>query len=395
MIDLIVIGAGPAGGSLAAAVAQRGWQVLLLERQAGPHHKVCGEFLSPEVQASLQNLGLYQPIAELQPAPMQRARLFSRRGVALDFDLPGEAWGLSRYALDSALARAATESGATVLYGVAATALEQHEDHYRVSIRADQGVTATLPARAVVVATGRQLQAGLRSQPPASLTGEQNVGVKCHYTGLDLAPEVRLYLFEGGYIGLSPIEGGRANLCLLADKATFQRAGSNVMSMLAYAARLNSALHADLAGGTAMLESAVAVGAVDTNRVPLPWDNAPRLGDAVAMIPPLCGDGMAMAIRAAELCVPQVDAYLRGRSSLTEWERAHQNLWHAEFDRTLSTGRRLQALLNMPLLNDSMLGLGRLLPGLTGKLVQATRSSHQPVAIDAPGAGEIGRTHAD
>jgi menaquinone-9 beta-reductase len=387
MIDLIVIGAGPAGGSLAAAIAQRGWQVLLLERQAGPHHKVCGEFLSPEVQASLRNLGLHSPIAELQPAPMQRACLLSRRGVALDFDLPGEAWGLSRYALDAALARVAAENGATVLYGITATALERHADGYLLSLRAAQGVSASVSARAVVVATGRQLQAGLRSQPPASLTGEQNVGVKCHYAGLDLAPEVRLYLFEGGYIGLSPIEGGRANLCLLADKAIFRRAGSNVMSMLAYAAHLNPALQRDLAGGTALSESAVAVGAVDTNRVPVPWDNAPRLGDAVAMIPPLCGDGMAMAIRAAELCVPQLDAFLRGRYSLAEWERAHHTLWHAEFDRTLSTGRRLQALLNLPLLNDSMLGLGRLLPGLTGKLVQATRSSHQPVAADAAGNG--------
>ncbi|MEZ4557184.1 MAG: tryptophan 7-halogenase [Caldilineaceae bacterium] len=56
--DLIVVGAGLAGSTVAAAVADAGHRVLLLERTRFPRHKVCGEFLSPEVQATLRTLGI-------------------------------------------------------------------------------------------------------------------------------------------------------------------------------------------------------------------------------------------------------------------------------------------------------------------------------------------------
>src|SRR5690349_22682761 len=101
MHDLVIIGAGVAGSSLAAALASRGWDVVLLERRQLPHHKVCGEFLSPESQASLRTLGLYDTVAALGPSAMTRARLFSPRGFHLQVELPGVAWGVSRFALDA------------------------------------------------------------------------------------------------------------------------------------------------------------------------------------------------------------------------------------------------------------------------------------------------------
>lgn len=378
--DLIVIGAGLAGSCLATAMARRGWQVLLIERRNGRHHKVCGEFLSPEVQASLRNLGLHSTVAALAPAEMTSARLVSRHGVALDMALPGVAWGVSRYVLDSTLTEAAATAGADVQCGVTATSLKPAAGGYQVTLRAASGEQTVRYARAAVVAAGRQLLPGLHMQQTISAARQRYVGVKCHYAGLDLRPEVRLYLFDGGYVGLSPIEDGRANLCLLASEAAFQRAGKNVMGMLTAAARLNPALAADLAGGMPFTESAVAVGAVDTERVPVPWDGCARIGDAVAMIPPLCGDGMAMAIHAAEICAPPADAFLRGSYSLAEWEQAYTTAWQHEFSGPLRTGRQLQALLNTPLVDDGMLGVGRLLPGLAEWLVRATRGSVAEVA---------------
>src|SRR5215470_11350393 len=124
MHDVVIIGAGVAGSSLAAALAARGTDVVLLERRSFPHHKVCGEFLSPESQASLRALGLYDTVAALNPAPMTQARLFSRRGVHLQVGLPGVAWGVSRFMLDPALAYAAVRVGAQLREGVTATAVQ-------------------------------------------------------------------------------------------------------------------------------------------------------------------------------------------------------------------------------------------------------------------------------
>jgi menaquinone-9 beta-reductase len=197
--------------------------------------------------------------------------------------------------------------------------------------------------------------------------------VKSHYTGVAMPAEVEIYLFAGGYAGLGPIEGGLVNLCLLASREAFARAGGRPEVMLEAACRLNPALGERMAGGRALDASRCVVANVDTERVPLPWDGAPRLGDAVAMIPPLCGDGMAMALRSAELALPLADAFLRGAIGLEAWEARWRAAWHAEFDVPLATGRRVQALLGMPRVAGALLAAGQILPWAADRLVRATR----------------------
>jgi flavin-dependent dehydrogenase len=386
-VDLIVIGAGLAGSCVAAAVARRGWDVLLLERHGGPRHKVCGEFLSPESQASLQALGLHGAVAALAPAEIGEAVIVSRQGQRLEIPLPGQAWGVSRFALDAALAQSAVQSGATLREGVTATGLSRRDDGFQVELRDGAGGRESVRARAAVVACGRHAVPGLRPAQDAGASGRRYVGVKAHYTGLRLAPAVRLYLFDGGYVGLSPIEGGRANLCLLASEEAFARAGKRSAAMLDAVASLNPALARDLAGGQRLDESVVAVGAVDTERPTVLWDECARLGDAATMIPPLCGDGQAMAIHAAELCAPLIDQVLDGRRSLESWRAAYAASWRAAYDRPLRTARRLQALLGRPFVGNALIQLGAVAPGLARHLVLATRGQQpaaQPgVAIDA------------
>jgi menaquinone-9 beta-reductase len=374
MHDLVIIGAGVAGSSLAAALASRGWDVALLERRQFPHHKVCGEFLSPESQASLRALGLYDTVAALKPSTMTQAHLFSRRGIHLQVKLPGVAWGLSRFALDTALAGAAARAGAQVREGITATTVQSAKAGYEVAIRDARGEPAIVRGRAIAVACGRHPLPGLRPDTTEAHARPSHVGVKCHYEGLVLPPEVRLYLFDGGYAGLCPIEGGRANMALLVTQAAFARAGG-VRAMIDLATKLNPTLGRDLAAGRALPESEVAVAPVDTGRPAAPWDRFARLGDAAVMIPPLCGDGMAMALRAAELCARLAHEFLCGERSLASWEAHYRATWRHEFERPIRVGRILQSLLSTPGVGDALLGVGALLPPLSARLVRATRAA--------------------
>jgi flavin-dependent dehydrogenase len=378
MHDIVIIGAGLAGSSLAAELAGRGWDVVLLERrQLAQQHKVCGEFLSPESQDSLRAMGLYDAVAALGPAPMTDAVLLSRRGVQLRVRLPGRAWGVSRFALDAALMEAAAQRGAAVRLGAAVSAVQAEQGSYEVIISGRGDATTSVRARAVVAACGRHPPPGLRTSADAPHARPSYVGVKCHYAGLDLPAEVRLYLFDGGYVGLCPIEGGRANVCMLVDRATFAQAGS-VPAMIARAGELNPTFARHLAGGRALPEAAVAVAPVDTGRPAAPWDRFARIGDAAVMIPPLCGDGMAMALRGAELCAPLAHAFLRGDRSLAAWQAAHCAAWHHEFDGPVWIGRQLQHLLSLPGVSGTLLGIGALLPPLSSRLVRATRGQLRP-----------------
>lgn len=381
MHDIVVVGAGLAGSAVAAGLARLGRDVLLIERDQFPRHKVCGEFLSPESQASLYALGLYPAAAGLGPVPIHAARFVSPRGVALPIRLPATAWGLSRFALDAALAAAASKAGAELRNGTTVSALRREAGGYSLDLRTPQG-QERIQARAAILACGRQILPGLRSAPAVKQAARhsslithhsESVGVKCHYAGLEMPAQVEIYLFDGGYAGLNNVEGGRANLCLLVTREAFRRAGANVTDMIAAAAQANPALGRRLNGARALPESACAVGGVDTQRPALPWDGVARLGDAATMIPPLCGDGMAMALRAAELCVPLADDFLARRADLATWERRYRAAWHAEFDARLRAGRQVQAVLSAPWLADGLLAAGHLLPWVAERLAHATR----------------------
>lgn len=372
MYDALIIGAGLAGSSLAVALADAGWDVLLVERERFPRHKVCGEFLSPEAQSSLRALGLYQTVANLEPAPLQHARIVSPSGRSLTLDLPARAWGISRYRLDQALAAAAEERNVNLWTGATVRAYERSAHGYLVQIH-DGERLITVQSRTVIAACGRHSQAALPPKARDLKRHQQFVGIKAHYTAVEMPPQVELFLFPGGYGGISPVEQGQINVCLLVSYPTFAQAGKQLDQLLATVARINPAFGQRLASGYALPETVVSVAPVDPTRPAMPWDEIACVGDSAVMIPPLCGDGMAMALRSAELCAPLADAFLRGALSLPSWAAHYRQQWHAEFNQRLRMGQLLQKVLSVPLLADWAIGAGRLVPGLGNYLVRVTR----------------------
>jgi 2-polyprenyl-6-methoxyphenol hydroxylase-like FAD-dependent oxidoreductase len=387
--DVIIVGAGLAGSSMAAALAQRGWDVLLVERDRLPRHKVCGEFLSPEAQHSLARLGVLDAVAALAPVPLHGAALTTPGGGSVQMALPAAAWGLSRHALDAGLAAAAVRCGAEFWPATVVTGVTRGENGSSVQVRR-QRQPLTLAARAVIFACGRHSAAALppRGAADGKTDGKTDArrgwrhcaGLKRHYTGVRMEPRVELYLFPGGYVGINPIEGsageGRANVCALVTYAAFQALGRSLDCVLAAACARHPALARRLQDAQPAPQSDCAVAPVDTARRPAPWDalcGAPCLGDTAAMIPPLAGDGMAMALRSAELCLEGAHEFLTGALSPADWEAAYTRAWRQEFAGRLRLGRALQSALTTPRLGDGLAGVGRRFPALANLMLAGTR----------------------
>jgi len=250
----VVWGAGPAGAAAALALRQAGELVVLCDQSVFPRHKVCGEFFSPEILPVLEELGVAEAFAARRPARVTHGELhFDHRGCR--FRLPETAWGLSRFAFDEMLVRAAVERGAML-----------DREH------------AAQPA---LLAVGR------RGTAPR---GRRRFGFKAHFSG-SANDAVELYFFPGGYCGLCPVEDGRTNVCGLADEALLRRFDFQMDRLEAVAPRLGARL-APLERATRwQFTGPLCFGAA------APTGGGLRAGDAMRFVDPFTGSGLLAAVR--------------------------------------------------------------------------------------------------
>ncbi len=295
MPEAVVIGGGPAGAMAATLLARAGREVLLLERDPAPAERICGEFLSREALEDLDRLGV-SPLA-LGAPPIATVRLLHGAARA-EAPLPFRAASLSRRVLDAAMLEAAAAAGARVRRGASVRALAPE------GLLLDGAEAEPLRAAAVLLATGKHDLRGARRalrRPPPDL-----VGFKTH---LQLSPAearalegtVEVLLLRGCYAGLQPIEGGRANLCLLAHRRRLLACGGTWPALLASLCAESPALARRLDGARELLPRPLTIA-----RVPYGFlHRAPerpglyRLGDQMAVIPSFCGDGISIALHSA------------------------------------------------------------------------------------------------
>lgn len=372
MVDAAVLGGGLAGSSLAKSLAEKGWDTALLDRSSFPRHKVCGEFLSPESASTLQSFGLLETVKALRPALIERIRLIFANGTHIELPLPSSAFGISRYSLDTALHQAAQQSGARLQTGTTVTAVHPIIGGYVIETK-QGGEISALKARTVIAAWGANQRSDLPGYRQEGKTKHAYMGVKSHFQGIKMEPVIELYFFPGGYLGLCPIEGGLVNASALLKRDAFMHMGKSILAILDAAVQRNSRLYEKLKEAAPVAGTQVAVAPVHLHRKLQAWDTIPLAGDALSMIPPLCGDGMSMALRSAAICAPHADRFLQGDISLSGWQQAYASELQKEFEGPLRWGSLLQRLFEMPLVSGLLPSAARLAPRLAEGLVQATR----------------------
>ncbi len=278
-----ILGGGPAGASAAIAARSQGGTVRLIDKSKFPRHKVCGEFFSPEIVPELERLGAWDAFRSAGPARVRRMKLhFGRREKTSR--LPEPAWGLSRYAFDALLVERAQALGVEVL-------------------RESGGQAPS------IVACGRR-SAG--SQPRRRL-----FGFKAHFEG-PVDDAIELFFFEGCYVGINAVEGGRTNVCGLGPEDVLRHWHFDydlvVGQSPALAARLGPLTRSMKWMSTGPLRYGQAFDLGSEQYL---------AGDALSFVDPFTGSGLLAAVKTGALagtaaaCREPVAAYLaRCRQSL-------------------------------------------------------------------------------
>ncbi|HUP45129.1 MAG TPA: NAD(P)/FAD-dependent oxidoreductase [Thermoanaerobaculia bacterium] len=353
-VDVAVIGAGPAGSTLAALLARRGASVALVDRDAFPRDKLCGEFLSYDALPILDRLGILAQLDACNVPAIARCRIVGRT-TTYDFDLPRPARGVSRRLLDDLLFRCATASGASGWSGWTATNIDANG----VTLERN-GEQTDLEARVVVGAWGRwgrfDAQLGRRFVRDRS---HRNFGFKRHYRAASSAGgTIDLHSFGGGYLGVSPIEGGLTNICGLVHASRLAGLKGGWEAFVAAIRREERGLERLYAAHEPAQETFLSSEPVIFRSRSAVEGGVVMAGDAAGIIDPLTGNGMAMAIQSALLAAPSVLQMVAGkeRSGL---EMRYRRDHHRFFAPRIRWSRQVARLLSNPAVLDAAMRLVR------------------------------------
>jgi flavin-dependent dehydrogenase len=380
-----IIGAGLAGSALATLLARRGRDVVLLEKERFPRDKLCGEFLSPESQSILEGLGLRERIVDDAPR-IRHARFTAPSGAFVYANLPAPALGVSRLALDQALFDAATQAGADGATGHRVVDIHADGESHRLAIRGPAG-DVELRANTVVCAYGRRTKLDRAQGRDFMEKRHPYVGFKRHHRVTadsngqrveeELQGHVEIHGFEGGYCGMSHIETGEVNVCMLLEQRFVDRLERPDWPNIADGIAAQNPRLADRLAGLSPSEAGMHAVA----QVPFDIKDAYRdglffCGDAAGMIAPLTGDGQAMALESARrlagilLELPTSPNRPQTHDAGNRWART----WRDSYEARLRLGRRLQWLLFRRLpLEVGVRGIAAI-PGLADALARWTRS---------------------
>jgi flavin-dependent dehydrogenase len=347
--DAVVVGAGPAGCAAAAAHAARGRRVLLLEKDRLPRRKVCGELLSGRARPALDRLGVREEVERIA-RPISRGTLHLPSGRALAFVLPSPALGISRFVFDALLARRAAALGAEVRCGARVTALERDEGGFRVRwTGAAGGPDGEERAAAAVGAWGRwdALDRALERRFGRERARYSGWSRDFRRGALELGDEVLLFVFRGGYCGLSPVEGGRAHLAGVVSERLRRELGGGWEAVEAHARRSNRALDLRL-GDAAPDGDALGTGPVYFTRKPSVSGGAVLAGDAAGVLDPFSGEGQSSALASGLLAADETERALAAGAPAEQLARAYEAEWRRRFGSRFAWSAAFRALMLMP-----------------------------------------------
>jgi flavin-dependent dehydrogenase len=320
--DVLVMGGGPAGATIAALLAKNGRRVILLEKDRHPRFHI-GESLLPQNLPLLDRLGVRAQIeaSSIQKYGIEFVSPYHGKKIRYDF---ANAWDkrfpysfqVRRSVFDHILLRNAAAKGATVIEGCRVTSVEFPEDASPViTSRDEDGRTRQWQAAFVVDATGRDTllaaQLGVKERNPRNASA----AIFGHFTGarrLDGKAEgnISIVWFDNGWFWFIPLADGTTSVGAVCPAAFFKSRGTDLKSFFMSIVSSSPEI-ADRLKDAVLVGDITATGNYSYGAKTTSGRRFIMVGDACAFIDPVFSTGVYIAMITAFRGAEAVEAYLR------------------------------------------------------------------------------------
>jgi flavin-dependent dehydrogenase len=388
--DVLVVGGGPAGSTIASLLAERGRHVVLLEKDRFPRFHI-GESLLPlnlplfdrlGITADIQRIGVYKPGAEVisdEHGATTRFRFADNPKLRID-----HSYHVKRADFDKLLLDTSRRLGATVLEGTRVTKVDFSGGKSALVFAKGEGGTASFwSPRYLVDASGRDalLASGLglrridkRNNTAAVFGHFRNVPRrKGEAEGM-----ITMHLFEHGWFWMIPLPDDVMSVGIVGTQVFFKTRRAKNDDLAGFFARAVAA-SPSVAERMAHAEPTGPITATANYSYysrPCTGNGYILVGDAGSFIDPLFSSGVMMAMSSAAFGAEVVDAWLGDRKLGERLRREYER----KVRRGLKSVSWLIHRINSPVLRDIFMSpidlfntRNELLAILAGDFYQAPR----------------------
>ena len=334
MFDVLVIGGGPAGCTIATLLARKGFSVTLLEREKFPRFQI-GESLLPFNNDLFARLGIIEQLEAGDFVPKYGAEFITgdrSLGYTFRFDQNlaapyDRAFQVTRAKFDELLMRTASEAGVTVRQETPVTGVDV-SDPRRAMVSTAAG--ETIEARFVVDASGHGAVLGSRIGGKSSIGQLKSVATFAHYRNVPRPPgreggNIVVVVLRDAWFWMIPITAEIMSVGLVASRDHVKSCGLRPEELLERTIR-------ETPYTAERMKDAERVSEVRTRKdfsyamERIVGPNFALVGDAAGFLDPIFSTGVYMAMKAAGIASDAIEAQLRRADMrpLRHYERSLQ-----------------------------------------------------------------------
>jgi flavin-dependent dehydrogenase len=357
--DVLVVGGGPAGSTVASLLAEKGKHVIVLEKERFPRFHI-GESLLPlnlplfdrlGVAEDIRRIGIYKPGAEVISDAHERATTFL---FANNPNLPIKySYHVRRADFDKLLLDNSRRLGATVLEQVRVTDVE-FGDEGRIAVRARDasGRASIFVPRFLVDASGRDTLIASRLGLKRIDKRNNTAAVFGHFRNVvrrvgDVEGMITMHLLEHGWCWMIPLPDDVMSVGLVGTRAFFRAKTGDLDGFFARAIAMCPSA-AERMATAKPIGSLVTAANYSYRSQRIAGNGYLLVGDAFAFIDPLFASGVMMAMSSAAFAAEAVDTWFGDRRRGERLMRAYDR----KARRGLNTLSWLIHRINTPLLRD-------------------------------------------